>query len=276
MSIEQNDKILASFRYVIMDMDGVLYRGNQAQPGLIEFFEFLRKNDIPFLMLTNNSANSSADYTRKLAKMGVTVSDSETVTSGQAASVYLRSVAPEGAGVFVVGMQPLLDSVFSGENKGLFVPDDKTPRFVVQGGDFNLVYETVKKACLLIRAGAKFIATNADPVFPTEEGLIPGAGSIGALLQTSTGQKPLVIGKPEAPMYEMALKILGSTASETLMIGDNLVTDIDGANRLGIPTVLTLSGVTNAAEYEKSPIKATLVYQGLPELIAAWEAAREE
>lgn len=276
MSIEQNDKILASFKYAIMDMDGVLYRGNQAQPGLIEFFDFLRNNNIPFLMLTNNSANSAGDYTRKLAKMGVTVKDSETVTSGQAASEYLRSVAPEGAGVFVVGMQPLRDSVFGGENEGLFVSDDKKPRFVVQGGDFNLVYETVKKACLLIRAGATYIATNADPVFPTEEGLIPGAGSIGALLQTSTGQKPLVIGKPEAPMYEMALKILGSTASETLMIGDNLVTDIDGANRLGIPTALTLSGVTNEAEYEKSPIKATLVYQGLPELIAAWEAALKD
>jgi 4-nitrophenyl phosphatase len=273
LTIAQNDKLLATFRYAIMDMDGVLYRGNQAQPGLLEFFDFLRNNDIPFLLLTNNSANSASDYTRKLAKMGVSVKDSETVTSGQAASVYLRNEAPGGAGVFVVGMQPLRDSIFGGDNEGLLVPDDKHPRFVVQGGDFNLVYETVKKACLLIRAGAKFIATNADPVFPTEEGLIPGAGSIGALLQTSTGQKPLVIGKPEAPMYEMALKILGSTASETLMIGDNLVTDIDGANRLGIPTALTLSGVTGAADYENSTIKATLVYQGLPELIAAWEAA---
>lgn len=273
MSVTQNDRLLASFKYAIMDMDGVLYRGNQAQPGLIEFFDFLHSKHIPFLMLTNNSANSASDYTRKLAKMGVTVQDSETVTSGQAASEFLRTEAPDGAGVFVVGMQPLRDSIFGGENQGLFVPDDQKPRFVVQGGDFNLVYETVKKACLLIRAGARYIATNADPVFPTEEGLIPGAGSIGALLQTATGQKPLVIGKPEAPMYEMALKILGSTASETLMIGDNLVTDIDGANRLGIPTVLTLSGVTNEAEYEESTIKATLVYAGLPELIAAWEAA---
>lgn len=273
MNTEQNNKLLASFHYVIMDMDGVLYRGNQAQPGLLEFFAFLRQHDIPFLMLTNNSANSASDYTRKLAKMGVKVQDSETVTSGQAASAYLREVAPEGAGVFVVGMQPLRNSIFGGENEGLFVPDDKNPRFVVQGGDFNLVYDTVKRACLLIRGGAKYIATNADPVFPTEEGLIPGAGSIGALLETSTSQKALVIGKPEAPMYEMALKQLGATASETIMIGDNLLTDIDGANRLGIPTVLTLSGVTHASEYEGSSIKATLVYAGLPELIAAWEAA---
>ncbi|MDB5079638.1 MAG: hypothetical protein JWP00_1562 [Chloroflexi bacterium] len=276
MNIEQNNNLLASFGYVLMDMDGVLYRGNQPQPGLIEFFDFLRQNNIPFLLLTNNSAHSASDYTRKLARMGVTVQDSETVTSGQATAAYLRKVAPEGAGVFVVGMQPLRDSIFGGENEGLFQPDDKTPRFVVQGGDFNLVYDTVKRACLLIRAGATYIATNADPVFPTEEGLIPGAGSIGALLETSTGQKSLVIGKPEAPMYEMALQQLGAAASETIMIGDNLLTDIEGANRLGIPTVLTLSGVTSPKEYARSSIKATLAYIGLPELTAAWKAALEQ
>jgi 4-nitrophenyl phosphatase len=276
LNIEQNNKLLALFRYVIMDMDGVLYRGNQPQPGLLEFFAFLRRYKIPFLLLTNNSANSAHDYTLKLARMGVTVQDSETVTSGQATAGYLRKVAPEGAGVFVVGMPPLKNSVFGGENEGLFVPDDKTARFVVQGGDFNLVYETVKRACLLIRGGATFIATNADPVFPTEEGLIPGAGSIGALLEISSGQKALVIGKPEAPMFELALQQLGATASETLMIGDNLLTDIEGANRLGIPTALTLSGVTGPQEYENSPVKATLVYNGLPELITAWEAALEE
>ena len=273
MTIEQNDTQLANFRYVLMDMDGVLYRGNQALPGMIEFFAFLREQQIPFLLLTNNSTNSSKDYSAKLARMNVTVADSEIVTSGQTTAAYLRQVAPEGAGVYVVGMQPLRDSLFAGEYAGLFYPDDEYPRFVVQGGDFNLVYESVKKACLLIRAGASFIATNADPVFPTEQGLTPGAGSIGALLQVSTGQVPIVIGKPEAPMFQLALEHLGAKPEETVMIGDNLLTDIEGANRLNIPTILTLSGVTDEAEYETSQIRATLTYTGLPELLSAWQKA---
>ncbi len=271
MTNEQNDALLANYRAVLMDMDGVLYRGNQALPGLVEFFEFLRQRKLPFLLLTNNSTNSSKDYAAKLGRMGVSVEDSEVVTSGQATAAYLKSVAPQGAGVYVVGMQPLRDSLFAGEYAQLFYPDDEAPGFVVQGGDFNLVYESVKKACLLIRAGATFIATNADPVFPTEEGLIPGAGSVGALLQVSSGRTPLVIGKPEAPMFEQALAYLGVPPSEAVMIGDNLLTDIEGANRLGIPTILTMSGVTSQAEYDASSVRATLAYSGLPELLATWQ-----
>ncbi len=267
----QNEGLLAKCRYALLDMDGVLYRGNRAQPGLLEFFAFFRQQNIKFLLLTNNSSMSAHDYSLKMARLGVEVSDSEIVTSGQATADYLRQIAPDGAGIYVVGMQPLRDCLFEGENKGRFYPDDKNPRFVVQGGDFNLVYESLKRACLLIRAGATFIATNADPVFPTEEGLIPGAGSVGMLLEVATDQKRLVIGKPEAPMYRLALAHLGAKPEETVMIGDNLLTDIEGANRLNIPTVLTLSGVTSPAEYAVSPIRANLSYPGLPELTAAWE-----
>lgn len=270
----QNHALLASFKYALMDMDGVLYRANYALPGLIEFFSFLERAGINYLLLTNNSASLPEGYSQKLEKMGVHVPASRIVTSGRTAAAYVHKEAPEGCGIYVVGMQPLRDALFNApESGGRYYFDDKQPRFVVQGGDLNLVYESVKRACLLIRAGAKFIATNADPVFPTEEGLWPGAGSIGALLEVSTGQKPLVIGKPEAAMYELALEQLGAPRDQTVMIGDNLVTDIEGANRVGLATILTLSGVTDAAEYARSSLKATLDFEGLPDLTAAWEAA---
>lgn len=276
MTIEQDDSLLAGIRYAVIDMDGVLYRGNQPQPGLGQFFDFMRSTGVRFLLLTNNSTLSAEDYSAKLARMDVAVEASEIVTSGMAAAAYLRQVSPDGAGIYVVGMQSLRDCIFGGENTGRFYPDDKQPQFVVQGGDFNLVYETVKRACLLIRGGATFIATNSDPVFPTEEGLIPGAGSVGALLEVSSGQKPLVIGKPEAPMFRLALEQLGATAEQTVMIGDNLLTDIEGANRVGIPTILTLSGVTTLADYAQSGIKANLLYEGLPELVTAWEQVKSK
>ncbi len=265
--------MLASFKYTIMDMDGVLYRASFPQPGLREFFDFLERAQIGYLLLTNNSTLTADDYSIKLSKMGVNVPSTRIVTSGQATAAYIEKEAPEGCGIYVVGMQPLRDCIFNPIYNGRYFPDDKNPRYVVQGGDFNLVYETLKRACLLIRAGARFIATNADPVFPTEEGLIPGAGSIGKLLEVSTGQIPVVIGKPEPAMYELALEKLGASREQTLMIGDNLVTDIEGANRLGIPTILTLSGVTSPEEYAVSTIKATMDFIGLPDLVAAWEAA---
>ena len=182
----------------------------------------------------------------------------------------VRKTAPEGAGIFVVGEPPLKQALLSED--GRYYWDDQQPRFVIQGADFHLVYETVRKACLLIRKGAQFVVTNADPVFPSEEGLIPGAGSVGALLRTATGQNPFVVGKPEPTMYRMALEQLGAAIEQTVMIGDNLVTDIEGANRLGMKTILTLGGVTSAAEAASDPIKATENYAGLPELIEAWKA----
>ncbi len=261
--------MLGAIRYAIIDMDGVFYRGNNPLPGLREFFDFLDQQAIKYLLVTNNSTMSSADYNIKMAKMGVTVPATLIVTSGEATAQWVRKTAPDGAGIFVVGEPPLREALLTTD--GRYFWDDQNPRFVVQGADFHLVYESVRRACLLIRKGAQFVVTNADPVFPSEEGLIPGAGSIGALLRTATGQEPFVVGKPEPTMYKMALEQLGADPTQTVMIGDNLVTDIEGANRLGLKTILTLSGVTNQQEAESSPIKATENYQGLPELTAVWQ-----
>ncbi|NWJ48089.1 MAG: HAD-IIA family hydrolase [Chloroflexi bacterium] len=269
----QNQNTLARFRFALMDMDGVLYRGNQSLPGLVEFFDFLEHAGIGYRLLTNNASMTSDDYHHKLLKMGVDVPPEKIITSPLATILHLRKIAPEGAGIYVIGMAALRRTLF-GENEqnGLFYFDDKTPRFVVQGADFNLVYESLRKATLLIRAGATYIATNADPVFPSEEGLIPGAGSVAALLQTASGQRPFIIGKPEPIMYELALEQLGAQKHETVMIGDNLVTDIEGALRLDIPTIITLSGVTSPVEYAASLLKADLSFNGLPELTAAWQS----
>jgi 4-nitrophenyl phosphatase len=267
------EQVAHRYRFVLMDMDGVLYRGNQPLPGLNQFFDFLHAKKFQYRLLTNNATQSAESFRQKLQKMGVEVPSSSIITSAGATAAFLKHKSPEGAGVFVVGMKDLREALFGTTEKPdtLLYFDDKNPRYVVQGADFNLVYETVKRATLLIRAGATFIATNADPVYPSEEGLIPGAGSVGALLQTATGVKPVVIGKPEPPMYEMALAELGATPAETVMIGDNFLTDISGAKRLNIPTIMTLSGVTSPAEYSASATRADHAFEGLPELLADWQ-----
>jgi 4-nitrophenyl phosphatase len=135
----------------------------------------------------------------------------------------------------------------------------------------NLTYERLKKASLLIRAGADFIGTNPDPSIPTPEGLAPGAGSIVAAVQTATDCQPVIIGKPHPPMFEAALRFLGTSPAETLMIGDRLTTDIEGAQQVGLRTTLVLSGVTTREELATSSTRPDEVYEDLAALVMAWQ-----
>ena len=251
---------------VIADMDGVLWRGSQALPGMIEFFDFLFERRLPFVLATNNSRNTPADYVKKLAAMGVAgIEPRHIVTSGTATASALKQQYPAGTGIYVVGGDGLKQLLI----KAGFALVEREAELVVCGIDFDLTYNRVKTATLLIRQGARFIGTNPDSSFPSPEGLVPGAGSILALIESAAGQKPMIIGKPERGMFEAALRQLGASAEETLMIGDRIGTDIAGAGALGIKTALVLTGVETEASLRDSDIQPDAVFAGLPELIEA-------
>ena len=144
---------------------------------------------------------------------------------------------------------------------------DRDAELVVCGIDFDLTYDKLKTATLLIRGGARFIGTNPDSSFPSPEGLVPGAGSILALLESASGCAPIIIGKPERGMFEAALRQAGAKATETLMIGDRIGTDIIGAAALGIKTALVMTGVETEQSLRASETQPDLVFAGLPELV---------
>lgn len=253
---------------VILDMDGVLWLGDQPLPGMQDLFEFFRSRNIGFVLATNNSAKSPADYVAKLARMGVQgVEAAQIVTSGIAAVNYLQTHYPTGTNIHVLGGDGLKALV---TKAGYVLADDA--EVVVAGIDTALTYEKLKRAAMLIRKGAVFIGTNADVTIPTPEGLAPGAGSILAALQAATDCEPIIMGKPNAPMFEAALRALNTDATHALMIGDRLQTDILGAQNVGIRAALVLTGVATEADLKTSPIQPDVVYSGLPELIAAWSA----
>jgi 4-nitrophenyl phosphatase len=137
----------------------------------------------------------------------------------------------------------------------------------------GLNWNKLATATLNLRRGASFIGTNSDDTFPTERGLIHGNGAILAALTTASGVSPIVIGKPEPHLYRMAMRRLGTQPSETAALGDRLETDILGAVRAGMPSILVLSGVATFADLEKATPKPTWVFAGLTELRHAWEAA---
>ena len=268
--------LLSRLRCAILDMDGVLYRGKAPLPGLVAFFAMLRERGVAPVMVTNNASTSAAEFAVKLAGMGVEVAPEQIVTSSSATAAYLRKIAPNGARVYVVGEPGLRNAVLGDPTEG-FVWDALTPEYVVQGIDFHVTYEVLKTATLAIRRGATFIMTNPDPNFPMEEGLAPGAGSIGALLKTATGATPTIIGKPEPILYDIALERVGLNRADAVMIGDSLVTDIDGAQRIGIAAFLVLSGVTSLTELSTALVRGNprpvAVFNGLTDLTAAWQAA---
>ncbi len=257
-------KLLTDITHLIIDMDGVLYIGDQPVPRLQEFFSFLREHKIPFILATNNSTRTPAQYVKKLAGMGVTISPSEILVSGQAVARYLVREYPRGTRVHVFGMSALKKAMIE---EGFVLGDDDV-KVVVASMDREVTYEKLKMATILIRGGARFIATNLDPTNPSEEGLIPGTGTMIAALETASGVKPYAIGKPEPTMYQLAMEQMGAQACTTAAIGDRVDTDILGGQRAGLTTICVLSGSSNREEAEAG--KADYIFADIADLLQAW------
>lgn len=255
------------FSGLILDMDGVLYRGQQALRGAREIFPALRAAGLSYILLTNNATLTSENVSAKLARMGVNVPHESILTSADATATYLQQNYPQGGGVYVLGEEGLVQTLTA---LPAFRLDGWKPNFVVAGLDYDFNYDAMQRACSAIRRGAHFIATNADATLPVEGGeQWPGAGSIVAAVQTCSGVAPVVIGKPNTYMAEMALSRLDLQAGEVLCVGDRLETDILFGSRAGIPTAMLLTGVSQLSEIEHAEAKPTYVYDDLPALMAA-------
>jgi 4-nitrophenyl phosphatase len=152
---------------------------------------------------------------------------------------------------------------------------EEDAEFVVAGMDFAVCYERLAQATLQIRAGAPFIGTNPDKTFPSERGIVPGAGSILAFLEAATGVQPTVIGKPGTAMIEQALARLGAQPDHTAMLGDRLETDILAGQRAGLTTLLVMSGVTTQELLSRSEILPDLVFEDVGHLERVWTRVLE-
>jgi 4-nitrophenyl phosphatase len=242
----------AKIRALILDMDGVLWRSNEAIGDLPGIFAEINRLGWQVMLATNNATKSIRDFVDKLASFGIEIEPWQVINSAQATAHYLSQQHPEGGPVYVVGEPGLIEIL---QEKG-FYNSDENPLAVVAALDRSINYEKLRKATLLIRSGVPYIGTNPDRTFPTPEGQVPGAGSILATIETATDVAPLVIGKPNPAMYQFALERLGTEIEETLVVGDRLETDIAGAQKLGSPCALVLSGVTDdekAWQWEPAP-----------------------
>jgi 4-nitrophenyl phosphatase len=237
---------------LIIDMDGVLWRGEQSIGDLPAIFDEIERKGYKFILASNNATGTVDQYVKKLRTFGVKIQISQVINSGQATAHFLSQQFPQGGPVFMIGEKGLERAL--AECNFYHAPED--PLAVVVALDRKLTYDMLRQATVLIRAGTPFIGTNPDRTLPSPNGLLPGTGAILAALEAATDVKPTIIGKPQPEMYRVALERLGTTIEETLVVGDRVETDIAGGQALGCPTALVLSGATDdvrARNWDPSP-----------------------
>jgi 4-nitrophenyl phosphatase len=268
-------------RNLIIDMDGVLWHGNRAMPGIGRCLADVQALGLNVVLASNNSTKTLAQLQAKLEHMHIDLRPEQLLTSADATINYLKRHYANAKTAYVVGEDGLFDAVaragfstITPETVSQIATD--TPQnlptaadFVVGGLTRNLNFELMAMAGLLVRAGVPFIATNADASFPSERGQLPGAGAVMALIEVASGVAPVVVGKPEPIIFQEALARLGADASSSAMIGDRLETDILGAQRAGLTSILVLSGVSTKADIETSGIQPDYVFADMNAVLEA-------
>lgn len=242
---------MKSYKGYLIDLDGTMYRGTEQIAEAAGFINDLRKRDIPYLFVTNNSSRTPAQVADKLRSIGISTEDEQVFTTSMATANYIAE-QKKGASVYVVGEEGIIEAL---KEKGMKLVEEH-PDYLVMGIDRGVNYEKLSKACLAVRNGAVFISTNGDIAIPTEQGLLPGNGSLTSVVSVSTQVQPIFIGKPESVIVEQALRVLGVPKEETIMVGDNYDTDILAGINAGIDTLLVHTGVTTKErlkQYKEQP-----------------------
>ena len=244
-------RLADAYDLVIFDLDGVIYLTDRAIPGAVEAVNRLHERGRALAYATNNASRRAAEVADLLKGLGVPALPEEVLTSAAAAAARLRDRLDPGARVLVVGSDALRQEIVEVGLTPVSSADDE-PAAVVQGYGREVGWVILAEASIAIRAGALWVATNTDHTLPSPRGPLPGNGSLVAMLRTALGRDPdEVIGKPEPVLFAEAVK--RDAASRPLVVGDRLDTDIEGAVRAGLDSLLVLTGVTQPRDLLTAP-----------------------
>jgi glycerol-1-phosphatase len=247
----------------LFDLDGVLYRGPEPIPGAAAVLARLRELGRGIAFITNNSSRTPGDVSRHLATVGIEASAEEVETSALSTGLVLAERGLRTA--YVIG-EDGLRSALAGHGIEMADGQPTSVDVVVVGLDRHTTYETLRTASILVERGAALVASNADASFPVEDGLAwPGAGALLAAIETTTGVRAEIVGKPHAPIFRAALARAGG--GRPLVVGDRLDTDIIGAQELGWDSMLVLTGISTRDDVRAAPVAPTYLADDLMMLV---------
>lgn len=249
------------YKGYLIDLDGTIYQGKNRIPAGERFIKRLQEKGLPYLLVTNNTTRTPEMVQDMLSKQFNVETGIETIYTATMATVDYMNDMNRGKTAYVIGETGLKSAIAAAG----YVEELENPAYVVVGLDSQVTYDMLATATLAIQKGALFIGTNPDLNIPTERGLMPGAGALNALLEAATRVKPVFIGKPNAIIMNKSLEVLGIQRSESVMVGDNYLTDIMAGIQNDIATILVTTGFTRPEEVPTLPIQPDHVLSSLDE-----------
>lgn len=257
---------LKNKRLFLLDMDGTIYLGNSIFDGTIDFLNYVKENGGRYVFMTNNSSKGTESYIEKLAKMDISATPEDFITSADATIDFMQGLKDEAV-IYLCGTQSLKKQ-FS--DAGFDIREELSDdiNLLLLGYDTELSYRKLEDCCKLLGRGVRYMATHPDLVCPTEYGFAPDCGSVIEMLKTATGREPSdIIGKPQPAMALTAMKKYGCSKEETCLLGDRLYTDIACACNAGIDSIFVLSGEGTMDDIKKYNVNPTYIYKNIRELV---------
>lgn len=262
MDIQEIKEKIRSKKAFISDMDGVIYHGNKLLPGVPEFVQWLKKEEKRFLFLTNSSERTPKELQEKMSRLGIDLDEDVFYTSALATANFLASQRPGGT-AYIIGEAGLINAMY---NAG-YTMNNYNPDYVVVGDTRSYSFEKIEQAVNLVLRGAKLVGTNPDLTGPVENGIVPATKALISPIEMATGRQAYFVGKPNPLMMRIALKKIGCSNEETIIIGDRMDTDIIAGIESEIETLLVLSGISTMKTVDKFPYRPTYILEGVADII---------
>lgn len=269
-----NAKVWGKYDTVLCDLDGVIYEGTDAIVDAPETINTFIELGIPVGYVTNNSSRKPETISAQLAEFGIHTSPENVIGSAKTGVDILATMIPSGAKVLVVGGEGLRTRVLEAGFQ-LAKSSDEKPAAVIQGFDPSVAWTDLAEASYSIANGAKWVATNQDWTIPREKGIAPGNGTLVSAVHTAVGQLPIVAGKPEPAIYQTA--VAHFDAKQAIFIGDRIDTDIRGANRANLDSVLVMTGISTRKEVlgVKPEDRPTYIVATMAELLQPYDEPKK-